>query len=214
MKLKTIKILFLACGIGTLLTACQKEVDFQDLGGPGTGNNNTVITGNWNFTGLNAKTNTAITVAQAGQEVKAVTTSDYSSTNNTGTLTVTNNQFIFTGIGHTVNSVANVKTYLNGILFDNTDEPFDAITPPTDNTLDYVRNSNDSLTFTNGFAIVPDPSGGTTSVPAGPMGGRINVVGDILTLTIKSVVDTTFTQGGIPAVFDARLEGIMKFKHQ
>ena len=140
-----------------LLTACQKEVDLQDLGGSGTGTgtNNAVITGNWNFAGLSAKTNVAISVSQAGHDVKAVTTSEYSSQNNIGTLTITNNQFIFVGIGHTVNGAANVKAYLNGILFDNTDEPFDEITPPADNTLDYVRNNNDSLSFTNAVAICP-----------------------------------------------------------
>ena len=214
MKLKHLKGLLLVGSVSTILIACQKEVNFQDLAGSGTGTNNTVITGNWEFVGLSAKTNVAINVSQAGQGVKAVTTSDYSSTDNTGTLTVTNNQFIFVGIGHKVNSVANVKTYLNGILFDNTDEPFDVVTPAADNTLDYVRNNNDSLTFTNAVAVLPDPSGGVAPIPAGPMGARINLKADTLTLVTKYAVSNTITQGGVPVVIDAKMEGIMKFKKQ
>ena|SRR5688572_5421939 len=214
MRLKIVKKLLLICGTGLFLAACQKEVDFQDLEGPGSGNNNpnTVITGNWNFVGLSANTNVAITVSQAGQELKAVTVSSYIGENNTGTLTVTDNQFIYAGIGFTADGVQNVKTYLNGVLFDDQTLPYNQTVPPADHTTDYVRNSNDSLTFTNALLTIPDPSGGSTS-PA-PTGARINLTGDTLTVVMKSTANTTITQGGVPGLFDARLDGIMKFTRQ
>src|SRR6185295_2310543 len=127
MKLKIVNKLVFICITGLLLSACQKEVDLQNEGeqGPGSGSNNNVdITGNWKFVGLSADTRVDITVSQAGQNLKAITTSSYSSANNTGTLTVTSNQFIYAGISATVEGEQNVKTYLNGILFDDQTMPY------------------------------------------------------------------------------------------
>ncbi|MGZ8510189.1 MAG: hypothetical protein ACXWWA_07420 [Chitinophagaceae bacterium] len=220
MKMGKIKILFLICATGGFLISCQKEVDFQDLpptqpGGNGGGTNNTNIIGNWNFVGSNAKTYAALSFSESGQEIKSITVSDYNTENNAGTLTVSDNQFIFKDISHIVNDEANSKTYINGILFNEVTEPFNATYPPTDETRDYVRNSNDSITFTNMMANLPDPSGGGfTPVPTGPMGGKIGWLNDTLTVKINYSATQNITQGGIPANFEASVEGTMKFKRQ
>jgi len=215
MKLKIVNKLAFICITGLLLSACQKEVDLQNEGeqGPGSGSNNNVdITGNWKFVGLSADTRVDITVSQAGQNLKAITTSSYSSANNTGTLTVTSNQFIYSGISATVDGEQNVKTYLNGILVDDQTMPYNSAIPATDLTSDYVRNSNDSLTFTNALLTIPDPNGGNTA-PA-PTGARISLTGDTLTVVTKSTANTTITQNGVPGQFDARIDGTMKFTRQ
>ncbi|MGZ8554670.1 MAG: hypothetical protein ACXWV8_14760, partial [Chitinophagaceae bacterium] len=103
MKMGKFKILFLICATGGFLISCQKEVDFQDLpptqpGGNGGGTNNTNIIGNWNFVGSNAKTYAALSFSESGQEIKSITVSDYNTENNAGTLTVSDNQFIFKDI--------------------------------------------------------------------------------------------------------------------
>ena len=43
MKLTKLKILFPFAALVTLFTACQKEVDFQDLNNPGSGGPGAVI---------------------------------------------------------------------------------------------------------------------------------------------------------------------------
>jgi len=202
--------------IGLIFTACQKEIEFQDLNDPGGGNTGGVngeLVDDWNFIGLRAITNTAVTVTDAGQEVKAVAFSDYVTENNVGTLKVTDNQFIFSGIGHTVNDEVNIKLYLNGLLLDDADSAFNYTTPPSDNTIDYVRNSNDALTFTNAIFTLPDPAGGG-SAPAGPMGARISISGDTLYVTVKNSLDTTISQGGAPANLNAQYESTMRFTRQ
>jgi hypothetical protein len=216
MKLMNVKTLFLIGAVGILLSACQKEVSLQNQTGqqPGGGTNNTAITGDWNFVGSNAKTYVALSFSEAGQNFKTVTTSDYNTQNNVGTLKVTDKQFIFKGISHTVNDVANSKTYINGLLMDDTDAPFNATYPVTDQTMDYIRNNNDSLTFTNAFALMPDPSGGGTPVPAGPVGAKISVVSDTLTVITYYNAKETVTQAGVPATFEIKMEGTMKFKRK
>ena len=216
MKRNAIKPILLICAIAAFLSSCQKEVSLQNQTGqqPG-GTNNTTITGDWNFIGSNAKTYVALSLSESGQDFKTVTTSDYTTENNVGTLKVTDKQFMFKGISHTVNDVANSKTYINGLLIDDRDEPFIATYPVTDQTMDYVRNNNDSLTFTNAFALMPDPSGGAgTPVPAGPVGARISLKSDTLTVITYYTAKETITQQGVPMTFEIKMEGTMKFKKQ
>lgn len=217
MRRNVIKPILLICAIVAFLSSCQKEVSLQNQTGqqPGGGTNNTNITGDWNFIGSNAKTYVALSLSESGQDFKTITTSDYNTENNVGTLKVTDKQFIFKGISHTVSDEANSKTYINGLLVDERDEPFNETYPVTDQTMDYVRNNNDSLTFTNAFGLLPDPSGGgATPVPAGPIGGKISLVSDTLTVITYYAAKETITQAGVPATFEIKMEGTMKFKRQ
>ena len=216
MRLKYLSRPLLISSLILTLTACQKEIDFQDSNNPPDGNNggtNGELIDDWNFINLNAITNTSVSVTESGQQVKAVAFSDYVTENNTGTLKVTANQFIFSGIGHTVSDEVNIKLYLNGLLIDNADSAFNYTTPPTNGTIDYVRNSDDSLTFSNAIMTLPDPAGGGTA-PAGPIGAKIRIANDTLSLTIKSSFDTTIAQGGSPAELNAQYETIMRFVRQ
>jgi hypothetical protein len=131
---------------------------------------------------------------------------------NAGTLKITDNQFIFTGITNRINDVANIKTYLNGVLFDDTDLPIDYTSPPTDNTFDYIRNSADSITFTNATALIPSAPGVTTTTATGPLGARLSIDNGILSVIVVTNISGTVDQSGIPASYSARLEGIMHFK--
>ena len=214
--MKNVKKVMLIGSMGLLLAACQKEVDNQDLDGPGGGNNGGVngeLVDDWNFIGLGAKVNTAVTASESGQQVKIAAFTDYDTENNVGTLKVTTNQFIFTGIGHTVSDEVNIKLYLNGFLVNSSDSAFNYTTPPSDNTIDYVRNSNDSVTFSNAILTLPDPAGGG-SAPAGPMGARISISHDTLYVTVKNSLDTTITQAGSPANLKAQYESTMRFTRQ
>ncbi len=219
-----LRILLWVAVAASLFTACQKEVDFQDLNNPGGnpggagGNTDIVLTGNWNFISLGAKVSATIIASQAGQELKAVVLNDYATIPATvaGSLTVTSDQFKFIGIGHTVSGTLTSQTYLSGILIDNSTQPIEEETPPSDETLDYVRYSNDSVTFTNGMAMLPDPTGtgGVTPTPTGPLGGKLSLSGDTLSLLVKYDLSQDTNQGGIPAQMVFKAESIMRFKRQ
>lgn len=213
MRGKKFPLLFLVALI--FFSSCQKEVDFLDLGGgpgPGTGNTGAII-GDYNFVGLWSKQNNSVTTTQAGMELKAVALTEYTSQDNIGSLKITNDKFLFTGIGHKVQGTAIVLSYLDGVLIQQTSNPYEHVTPPADQSYDYVRNNSDSITFINGFANLPDASpGGTPTLPTGPIGARISFSSDTLVLYTK--FDFTFNQNqaGVPVVMDVNVEGIMKFK--
>jgi hypothetical protein len=209
MNLKIANKLVLICITASLLSACQKEADFQDSNNPSNGK----LIDDWNFVNLGGIVNTTVSFTESGLPVKAVAFSDYVSQNNTGTLEVTASQFIFSGMGHTINDEVNIKFYLGGFLVDEADSAFNVTTAPTNSTIDYVRYSDDSLTFSNAIFRIPGPAGGGTS-PTGPMGAKIRIANDTLSLTIKNTLDTTINQAGSPASLKAQYETVLRFARQ
>lgn len=132
-----------------LFTACQKEIDYATgntadntggTGGTGNNNNNSTsnIEGDYDFVGMAAHTEAAITVDASGSEVKSVTVSDYETKNNRGTMKITADQFISTDFFYTAETVANVKTYMDNVLMAESDVPIVASTPPSTCTTPYA----------------------------------------------------------------------------
>lgn len=209
MKLKNIKAVLPVVVAIVLFTSCQKEVNFQDGQNPGGGNNNSIL-GDWDFVGLSATTNATITITSPLGDVKAITTSSYNSKNNTGTVKITAADFIYSNFGYSIDTTMNVKTYLAGLLVDNSDMPFAFTSPPTSDTTSYTRINTDSLSVI-GFAGVPDPTG---AAPTGPVGVRIAWSGDTLLLKVASSFTQNITQAGTPATLKATLTGITKLKRR
>jgi hypothetical protein len=210
MKLTNIKPLLPFIAALLLLSSCQKEVNFQDGQNPGGGTGNNSIIGDWDFVGLSATTNATITVTSPLGDVKAVTTSGYTSKNNTGTVKITSADFIYTNFGYSIDTTMNVKTYIAGLLVDDTDAPFAFTSPATSNTTPYTRINADSLSVV-GFAGVPDPTG---AAPTGPVGVRIAWSGDTLLLKVATNFTQNINQGGMPATLNATLTGITKLKRR
>jgi hypothetical protein len=214
MRLTSTPKLLLVFGIALVLASCQKELSFGDAinnpgsGGGGTGNN-TSITGNWDFVGMTAHTKSTVTATIAGEELKTITVSDYITKNNTGTVNITSNQFISSGLSYSIDTIMNVKTYISGVLFDDLDMPFVTSVPATGSTSNYVRNSNDSLTVTGSFGGTPNPSG---NAPTGPVGIKISWAGDTLLLKVATTFTQSISQGGVPATFVGTVNGITKLK--
>ena len=134
----------------------QEATDNGPDNGGGTGNTNN-IEGNYDFVGLVAHTESTVTVSQAGQELKSVTVSDYLTQSNVGTVTITSSQFISTGLGYSIDTIVNAKTYQNNVLVDDSNFPFVTSVPASSSTSPYVRNSSDSITVTGAIGVAPDP---------------------------------------------------------
>src|SRR5262250_317381 len=101
MRTRTIKLFLAASAFIIALTSCQKEADYAGSNGNSTGSGGSGSTGNTNdiigdydFVGMVAHTQSTVTVADQGQQLKAVTVSDYATKDNVGTAKITSNQFI------------------------------------------------------------------------------------------------------------------------
>jgi hypothetical protein len=193
-------------------TSCQKEIDYATGSGPGgtggTGNTNNIV-GDYDFVGMVAHTQSIVSVSAPGQELKSITVSDYTTKSNIGTVKITSSQFISTGLGYAIDTTMNVKTYIDNVLFDDSDFPFVASVPATSSTSPYVRNSADSITVTGAIGVSPDPSG---SIPTGPVGVKLRWSGDTLLLTINSSFTQSISQGGVPGVITGSVNGVTKLK--
>ncbi len=214
----TLKLLLISCVV-IFLASCQKEISIElgNQGNGGTGGNgggaggsNNSIIGNWNFVGMEAHTSSSVSITAAGEQLKTITTSDYITENNAGTVQITASQFITNGMAYSIDTTMNVKTYINGVLFDDMDMPFVASAPSSSGTSPYTRINNDSLTVTGAFGV-PDPSG---SIPTGPVGIRLGWSGDTLLLKVSSSFTQTVIQGGVPATVTGSVIGITKLKRQ
>jgi hypothetical protein len=213
--MRTATKLLLLSSLIIVFTSCQKEVDFQtrnSSGGTGgtaaPGNTNNIV-GDYDFVGMVAHTQSTVTVNAQGQQLKAITISDYVTKSNIGTVKITSNQFITTGLGYSIDTVMNVKTYIDNVLFDDSDVPFVASVPSSSSTSSYVRNSADSITVTGAIGVSPDPSGNT---PTGPVGVRLSWSGDTLLLKVKSSFTQSITQGGVPGIITGSVSGITRLK--
>lgn len=206
-------LLLLFCST-TILISCQKEVNFDTPpggnpggGNPGTGTDSSIV-GEYDFLGITASTYAAVTITSPVGEVQVVATSNYVSTNNKGTVSITSNNFVYNAVGYDIHAPVNIKTYIDSSLISDQDSTYDLITPPTNNTYPYTRISADSLTITGNLGV-PDPTGVT---PTGPVGVKTSWSGDTLILRVKTKFTQNVAQGGIPGILNGTVDGITKLK--
>src|SRR5687768_4035988 len=100
------------------LAACQKEINGDDITNPGGGptpadtipSTNTEI-GTWNFISVSGTVSQTAEFTQAGISVKGVTTSNFTSQNNAGTVTFDSVTMTATGVTLSVNTSAKTLVY-------------------------------------------------------------------------------------------------------
>lgn len=138
------------------------------------------VTGNWKFINMNVQSQTNVTL---GGGVTSVTTANYVTVNNAGTISFTTDTMAVTGLTYSVDTISTTIGYFNGVPTDTLTEPFSATLPATSAAVNYTVVSSDSLYFPNG-GIAPTGLSSTGS------GAHYVVKGDTLVLT-SSVTNTT-----------------------
>ena len=140
------------------ISSCQKEVDFPPgqnpgTGGPGSGNpsgSNSII-GNYDFIKIYGHTYAKVAVNDGGDLAESVTVSDYYTKDNVGTVKITATDFVSIGLGYNIDTIVNVKSYINGSLFDDSDLPLVISSPPTNVTNSYTKITSDSIVLNGTF---------------------------------------------------------------
>jgi len=185
------------------LASCQKEIHDNDITSPGgptpadtIPNTANTEVGTWNFMSLQGTISQTAELSQAGQAIKGVSTSNFTSQNNAGTVKFDNVNMTATGITMSVNTTAKTLVYMNGALFDSLSTPFNQTLPAQNATSGYKKIGADSLYFQDG-GFLNVLTGGL--LPSAPSGCKLVFSGNIMKMTI--VYDTVTTQDyqGIPA---------------
>jgi len=165
-----------------LFVSCQKELSDPTVTGSTGGAD---IVGNWNFVSTYASTQSTVQFSFFGTIFKTVTVTDYTSTNNAGTVVITSNSMAGTGLTYSVSDTAIAFSYEDNVLMDTIQQHFSFNIPPYSAVSPYKRINQDSIYFT-GQGIDPSAGGGT----------RITLSGNMLKMTTAVVRDTTFDGGG------------------
>lgn len=201
-------LLLTACMLA--VAACQKEISDEDVvTNPGTGTpadtipnnpNNPDTTnkqiGTWKFVSVGGRVSQTAEFTQAGSAIKAVTTSDFTSQNNGGTITFDSSTMTANGITFSVNTAGKTYIYLAGVLYDSLNTPFTQTVSPQSATSGYKKIGSDSLYFQDG-GLLTALTGGL--LPSAPTGCKVAFTGNTMKMTI--VYDTVTSQDyqGIPA---------------
>lgn len=147
-------ILLTAIVFSFAIVSCQKEVDdFASSSGNTTANNGSTtgdIRGAWKFVNFRVKSVATNEVSAAGMTVTTVTTSDYTSEKNSGTIVIDAANMSYTNLSYDMNTIAYAKVFENGVLLDTFSVPMHASVPATSNKAAYTRIGSDSLYFQSG----------------------------------------------------------------
>lgn len=131
------------------IVSCQKEIE-----------NTTItssvddITGTWKFISFNAKTVATIEATTGGTTTKTVTTSDYTSEDNQGTVTIDAQNISYDNLSYNIKTIAHGTMYENGVKIDTFSMPIQASIPPSSSKTAYTRVGADSLYFPGGSSLI------------------------------------------------------------
>jgi hypothetical protein len=200
-------LLLTACLL--VLAACQKEKSNEDgMVNPGNGTgtpadtipNNSDTTnkqvGTWKFISVAGKVSQTAGFTQAGSAIKGVTTSEFTSQNNGGTITFDSATMTANGITFSINTTGKTYVYMAGVLYDSLESPFTQTVSPQNATSPYKKIGSDSLYFQNG-GLLTALTGGL--LPSAPSGCKVVFEGNTMKMTIVYDAVTTQDYQGIPA---------------
>ena len=146
--------------------------------------NSSSLSGDWTFEGFNAQTSSTDIDNEGGEIFKTVTTSNYTTTSNGGTVNISGNTMTGTGITYSANMQVFVSDYDDDVLDDTltTFLPINISATNSVSTFDVI--GSDSIHYTSASMF---GSGGNGS-PASD-GAKFSISGDILTLTSSVIQD-------------------------
>jgi hypothetical protein len=158
------------------------------------------ITGNWYF--VNEKVNTQSTVEynSGGTDVKDVTTFNYVTTYDSGTVNISSNTMAFAGLTYYISGTAFDTTYENNVMTDTASAPVSYYVAPSSSSSSYTMVGTDSVYFAaGGFGTPP----GTTA--GAPYGAKIAFLADTaMTLSSNFSKDSAGYLYGMPATFTSK----------
>ncbi|HET9057108.1 MAG TPA: hypothetical protein VFN30_09715 [Chitinophagaceae bacterium] len=158
------------------LISCQKEVSDDIIGG----NANSPLLGTWKFSYLDVKAKIYVVTTDGVDEEKAITLTNYTTTNNKGNAVFTASDFMSEGLSYDINTISNVYFYTNGVLEDSLIFPFQVSVPPISASGKYQLVGTDSVYFKGGFI-----EAGLDSMATKSIGYKFFIAGNKLTLTTK-----------------------------
>lgn len=190
-KLQLLFILF----VTSALFSCQKQLTLDEPVTPG-GSNNT-LEGDYTLVNMRVKALSTVSFTESGVQTKAITATDYTTKNNSGTVTITASQFITTNLTYSIDTTVKAFFYADGLLIDQVDAPFSFNMPAYSGNTAYTKVGTDSLSFQSGF--INGPSGAGIPVQSAASGATYSWSGNNLLLYTPFTINNTQDVNGVSA---------------
>ena len=165
----------------TLFNSCKKDNS--------SSSNN--LTGDWKFVSVTVQTQADNQYTDGGILYKTTTISNYTSTQNEGTVSISSDAMKANGIAYAIDTKLKGYYYEDGILVDSLESPFSFSVPASSATAAYTQVGNDSLYFP-GQGLFGAP--GSTAAS----GARYTISGNTFTMQSHVVRDSTNNYLGVP----------------
>ncbi|TDH21333.1 hypothetical protein EXU57_20575 [Segetibacter sp. 3557_3] len=181
---------FIAAVLSLTIFACQKGIDGTVQNGTGTTTtipSNAGLIGTWKLVSLEVQTKSSNQVISGADINKTVTTTNYITDNNTGSISFSPTIATTSNISYSVNTMANALMYENGVFLDSFSMPFQFNVPPASSSISYQRIGSDSLHFQSGFSLMNNTTQATQ-----PAGAKMKL--DKNRLYITQTVNQTTSQ--------------------
>jgi hypothetical protein len=191
-----------------VIVSCRKETsneggpntvpgggtDTTGAGGDTSNTGNTEV-GTWKFISLHATVLQTTEYTENLLAVKAVTSSDYTTENNSGTVSFSGSVMTSNAVAFTINTNAKTLIYVNGTLANSLDFPLNTTISPHTTAANYQKIGSDSLYFQSG-GLIDIGAGG--ALPSMPTGYKLQFTGNTMTMTTIYDDVTNDTNQGIP----------------
>lgn len=174
---------FLSAGLilcFTLFNSCKKD----------NSSSSNDLTGDWKFVSVTVQTQADNQYTDGGILYKTTTISDYTSTQNEGTVSISSDAMKANGIAYTIDTKLKAYSYEDGVLVDSLESPFSFSVPASSAIAAYQRVGNDSLYFP-GQGLFGAP--GSTAAT----GAKYTVSGNTFTMQNHVVKDSTNNYSGV-----------------
>jgi hypothetical protein len=178
---KLLLVLFIASVV--VILSCHKS---NSGGGGGQ------LPGTYKFLYVTAQTQSTTQISGGGLNEKQVSYTNFTTTQNTGTVVITKDSIALKGVGYTENTTVKTYTYESGVLTDSASLPYTVPVPAMDEGSKYSVIGTDSIYFKGGGLV----SIGSTTQIAQPSGGRFSFKGDSLFIISKLNQTTSVPSGG------------------
>lgn len=174
-----------------------------------SGKNAVDITGTWSFVSMNVNGTTTTESLLGSETDKSVMVTRYTTDNNTGSITFDGSRMTCSNLSYSVISTSESYLYLNDILTDSFAYSFNFISPVINESVTYQTAAADSIYFGQGSVFMNGVTKSTT-----PAGARINLSGNVLTLTQSVNEDSTAVTAGVTVNTSIRTTEIIQLQRQ
>lgn len=207
-SMKKFLLLFFVLMAGII--SCQKEIDDNisngNDGGGGVDTSVNPLKGAWSFDSIGLQSQGSSEVVVLGDTTLTLSALNYTSTNNSGTLTINDSLFNSAGYTYVISATSQAYAYQNGVLINSFAVPFNFYLPPTNSTAKYELAGADSVYFPEGGFLNLDS---TTSFK--PYGLKFTITDNMLKLTQHIVLDTIVNEAGLSNHYKSTGDGFIYY---